>query len=220
MYNIRRLWGFHTMKLRFFDSINIEIPKNDIYKRLGYKDGITKLSLKQKDETEKYIRDAVFLLELKGVAGVIPIKEKSFSHVILATGDRFNGTLLASLVEKCDEVLLMGVTAGKKIIEAIQVSRDKNLTSGVVLDAVASESTDACFDWIQNLYNQELSRKNRRILSKRISCGYSDFSGEYQKTIYDILELKRLGLTLTKSFMLVPEKSATAITGIIGKENE
>ena len=207
------------MQLRFFDHINIEIPKGDIYRRLGYKNGITKLSAKQEQETEKYIRDAVLLLDLKGVAARISVKEKTDSKVVLATGDEIESSLLASLLKSSDDALLMGVTAGKKIIESIQRSRDNNLTSGVVFDAVASEMVDACFDWMRDLFNQELSRENKRLLPKRISCGYGDFQSKYQKTIYNILQLKRLDLTITKSFMLVPEKSATAITGIIGKDN-
>jgi len=207
------------MQLRFFDHISIEVPKDDIYKRLGYKNGITKLSPKQEQETEEYIKDAVLLLDLKGVAARVSVREKTDSKVILATGDEVESNLLASLLKNSDEALLMGVTAGKKIIESIQKSRDNNLTSGVVFDAVAGEMVDDCFDWIRDLFNQELSRENKHLLPRRISCGYGDFRSEHQKTIYDILQLKRLDLTITKSFMLVPEKSSTAITGIVGKNN-
>jgi cobalamin-dependent methionine synthase I len=52
------------------------------------------------------------------------------------------------------------------------------------------------------------------LTKKRISCGYSDFSIKYQKKFYKILNLKKLGISITKDYMLVPEKSAIAVLGI------
>ena len=108
----------------------------------------------------------------------------------------------------------MGVTAGGEVVAEIQRLQRDNMTEAVIFDAVASETTDACFDWMQEYLAQELVREGKHILSKRISCGYGDFSLEYQKAFYDLLGLKRFGITLTEAGMFKPEKTATAVTGI------
>ncbi|HEX7504838.1 MAG TPA: hypothetical protein VF336_06195 [Syntrophales bacterium] len=37
---------------------------------------------------------------------------------------------------------------------------------------------------------------------------------DHQKLFYDLLDLKRFGVDLTKNFILEPEKSVTAVAGI------
>ena len=71
--------------LRFFDSIHIEIPYQDIYKRLGYREGITKI--KEKDDKFKdYILDGLEFINLKAVALRIPIKKINLDKVIFKNG--------------------------------------------------------------------------------------------------------------------------------------
>jgi len=206
------------MKLQVFDPIYIETPKEKIYKRLGYHEGMTVLSYLERRETERLIDDALLYLNLRGVAGRIAIEEREASGIVLSGGVIFKGELVSAVFESCSELLCMGVTAGDNIGEAIHSYKDSDLTRSVVFDAVASECADACFDWIQTYFSRQLSREKRELITKRISCGYSDFSLEHQKSIYDLLELNRFGVRLTSEFVLVPEKSATAITGIRNNE--
>ena len=50
------------------------------------------------------------------------------------------------------------------------------------------------------------------ISSKRFSPGYGDFKLEYQADILKMLDTgKRIGLSLTDSFMLIPAKSVTGV---------
>jgi hypothetical protein len=109
----------------------------------------------------------------------------------------------------------MGATAGREIMNAIEEdATGANVTRGIVLDAAASEIVDDALDWIVDYFNQSLRRENRRLLGKRYSAGYGDLFLETQKVIYGLLQLDRIGIEITKSCMLIPEKSVTAITGI------
>jgi cobalamin-dependent methionine synthase I len=109
----------------------------------------------------------------------------------------------------------MGATAGREIINAIEAdATGANVTRGIVLDAAASEIVDASLDWIMDYFNQSLRRENRRLLGKRYSAGYGDLLLQTQKAMYRLLQLDRIGIEITDSSMLVPEKSVTAITGI------
>lgn len=205
------------MQLYNFASIPPPSVTERIYARMGFREGKTKVSQEKIDLYERYMREALGLLELKGVAARWPITRRSPVRVEIGEA-AFDSKLLASLAGTCGELLGMAVTAGAKIVEAIHSCEKNDLTRSVVYDATASEVVDGCFDWIQKYMQQTLRPENRQLLAKRISCGYADFSLSNQKIFFQLLQLDTLGITLTESFMLVPEKSASAVTGILAYE--
>ena len=203
------------MKVDFFDTISIASPKKQIYSRLGYSQGKTKLANKQKDKVEQYINEAQGLINLKGVAGMTSIEEVESSKIFLSEGIVFESKSLLELLGDCQGVLLMGATAGGEIIEAItQDSSGNDMMRAVVFDATASETVDSALGWITNYFNRSLSRLNQHLPPRRFSAGYGDFSLENQRVIYEALNLEKIGVSLTKTFMLVPEKSVTAVCGV------
>jgi len=133
----------------------------------------------------------------------------------LAHHINFASKKLASFLRECRETVLMGATAGTAIIEAIQEETHRgNLSTAVIYDATASEMVDATLDWIMNYINRIMQREAKKLLPRRFSAGYADFDLQNQKVIYEILQMNRLGVTITPDFILIPEKSVTAISGI------
>ncbi len=203
------------MNVNFFKHIIIPPPTPRIYARLGYSQSKTKLNQQQKDEIEKYIQEALTFIELKGSAIRIPINKINKSKTTLQKGIIFKSKDLVKLFANSKEILIMGATAGNNIMKAIKDnSRQKDLTRAVIFDAVASEIVDDVLPWIINYYNRELARENKHLTKRRFSAGYGDFALENQKTIYNTLKMKQLGVTLTKNYILIPEKSVTAVAGI------
>ncbi|MCK4912555.1 MAG: methionine synthase [Candidatus Omnitrophica bacterium] len=209
------------MKIEYFNPITISTPKDRIYSRLGYAKGVTKLSDKQREEVEDYIEGALEIIELKGVGVILPIKEVVDSKIILTEDISFGSEALAEFLANSQEVLLMAATSGAKIAKVVsEDSAGKDITAAVVFDAVASEMTDSALSWIINYFNRQLSRENKQLTSRRFSAGYGDFSLENQKIIYDFLKLEQLGISLSDNYMLIPEKSVTAISGIGFKQED
>lgn len=201
--------------LHFFMSIHIPVPRKDIYRRLGYRRGITQVNDDLKRKIEDAIEYALTLIQLKGAGMRIPIQEMGQSKIILSKSIVFESKDLAKMLRDCEEILLMGATAGNDIIDAIREDTDANdLTRGVVLDAVASEMVDASLDWIINYFNHELRRENKQIIKRRFSAGYGDFMLENQNLIYNILDLGHIGIRINESCIFMPEKSVTAVGGI------
>ncbi|MCD6152711.1 MAG: hypothetical protein J7J07_02215 [Syntrophobacterales bacterium] len=199
----------------FFNSINISAPGREIFRRLGYRKGITRIGEDQKEIIEDYIEYALSLIHLRGAGRRISIKEKSFSNIVLSNGITFKSKGLSKMIGDCKEIILMGATAGDDVIESIRGDTEANqLTRGVVLDAVASEMVDASLDWIVDYFNRDLRRENKRLTKSRFSAGYGDFILENQKVIYDTLQLERIGVQINENYILTPEKSVTAVAGI------
>ncbi len=204
----------------FFDSIIIETPREKIYRRLGYRKGVTALPASREAEVERHISEALVKISLRGVGLRIALSGKNDSQVILA-GEEGRETLksrrLAGFFSGCSEALLMGATAGSEVVRAIEEDTAGNrLTRGVVFDAAASEMVDASLDWIMSYFAGQLRRENKVLTEKRFSAGYGDFHLENQGIMFRLLELEKIGVQITKSLVLIPEKSVTAVAGVKG----
>jgi len=199
-----------------FDAIPLRTPVREIYRRLGWRAGRTELPDDRRREVDRHIREAESLIRLRGAARRIPVDAPEDGRIVLPGGEVLASRKLSRLLEGCPEVLLLAATAGGEIVAA--ASRETaagNATLGVVLDAAASEITDAALDWMVAYFNGVLLREGRRLLKRRYSPGYGDLALESQRVLFAFLELSRIGVSLTEHSLLVPEKSVIALTGIL-----
>jgi hypothetical protein len=200
-----------------FQTIRIPVPHKAVYARLGFRKGQTRIKAEEQRMVDQYIEDARRDIGLKGAARSLPIRQAGKEQTVLDGGYSFSGRALSHMLAGSTQVLLMGATAGPLIVKAIsEAASSQDLTRAVVLDAAASEMTDAALDWIMSYMNQELMRRSLTLTRRRFSAGYGDFSLENQKTLYDLLRMDIIGVAITQSCMLIPEKSVTAIAGIRG----
>ena len=201
----------------FLEKISIDPPREKIYQRLGFKKRTTQIPASRQKETDSFINEASYLISLKGSLLRLAIVHNDGEKIILAGGLTFASKKLSAFLRDCREAVLMGATAGGAIMEAIkEKTRQDDLAAAVVYDAAASEMTDAGLDWIMDYLNQQIRREGKTLLPRRFSAGYADFHLENQKAIYEILQMGTIGVTITSSFILLPEKSVTAISGICG----
>lgn len=198
------------------EMIILDPPMAKIYSRLGFKKKSTSLSSAQQQETDRHIQEAVSLICLQGLFLRLPIHKNDGRKVELTSDLSFNSAKLARFLGDCREAVLMGATAGSSIMEAIREKTGQgNMTAGVVYDATASEMVDAAIDWIMDYINRQLRRESKHLLPRRFSAGYGDLALDNQKEIHKKLQLEKIGVSLTSSCLLVPEKSVTAISGIL-----
>ncbi|MCP4649388.1 MAG: methionine synthase [PVC group bacterium] len=203
------------MKVNIFEQINVTVPQERIYSRLGYAKGKTQVSKEQIEQTEQYIDQALSVITLKGAAVRIDITDFSDALVSLTNGSVLASRDLAEFLSGSKEVLFMGATSGLEIMRLITENAEgKDVTAAVVFDAVASEMTDAALGWMMNYFNNELRRENKVLTKRRFSAGYGDFGLENQKLICDLLEMEKLGVKVSETSILIPEKSVTAVAGI------
>ena len=199
----------------FLEKISIDPPCEKIYQRLGFKKRTTQISEIQQEETDRFIQEASFLISLKGSLLRLAIKHNDGEKIILAGGLTFASKKLSAFLSDCQETVFMAATAGSAIMEAIkEKTRQDDLAAAVVYDATASEMADAGLDWIMDYLNQQIRREGKTLLPRRFSAGYADFNLENQKSIYDTLQMEKIGVTINSNFILLPEKSVTAISGI------
>jgi hypothetical protein len=201
--------------LRDFPNIRVTVPTRKIYKRLGYRTDSTLLDQASAAEMESAIAEAYNIIVLKGRALRLPVTKQDQHSLELNSTLRLTSDKLSHFFSSCEEALLMAATCGSEIIQEIkELTENNNQTRAVIYDAAASELADLALDWIMELYSRELLHEGKNILTRRYSAGYGDFKLENQIYFYNLLQLDTMGVTLTDSFVLTPEKTVTALTGI------
>ena len=107
----------------------------------------------------------------------------------------------------CEEDALFGATLGVNVDRQIQRYEVSDIAKAVILQACAAAYLEEYCDRIQ----EEIEGETR----PRFSPGYGDFLLEHQDDVLGMLDApKRIGLTRTEGYMLIPTKSVTAVIGI------
>jgi hypothetical protein len=168
---------------------------------------------------EQGMKQAKILSHPTGLYLPLKIFHRTSDSVVLENNTHFQSKSLSRLLQNSEEIVLMAATTGPEIVDAIMNEvTQKDAALGLILDAVASQTTDAVLDWMMVYLNAILAKKGRKLTRHRYSPGYGDLPLIYQKPIFETLRLSKLGLKLTEKYMLVPEKSVIAIAGIEPKE--
>ena len=156
--------------------MRVPLPMKAIYKRLGFKKGVTELKPAEEDKLVATINEALRVVHLKGAACMLDLVRVDQSGVELEDKTVFTSSALAGMLSGCEQVLLMGATAGQAIMEEISsATQSENLTRAVILDAVASEMTDSGLDWIMDYMNQDLMRKAQAPYKGPVFCRLRGF---------------------------------------------
>ena len=203
--------------IRSFSCIPVKIPRYKIFKRLGYNSRLTEVPAGMMDEVEGLLERASDLIRLKAVclrSGLI-MHDDGEGLTISEGGAHAVSRKLCGFLSGSDELILMGITGGSEITDEIRKLQEQGrMTAAVVLDAAAGEIVDDGFNYLSGLYSRELLREGRLLTDRRFSAGYGDFDITFQKDIYRMLKLESLGIEITESCMLLPEKTVTAVYGI------
>ncbi|XCP83905.1 vitamin B12 dependent-methionine synthase activation domain-containing protein [Roseburia hominis] len=120
----------------------------------------------------------------------------------------------------CREVVIFGATLGPAVDVLIRRYSLTEMARAVVLQACAAAFLEEYCDQIQKEIGEVLAKEGK-YLRPRFSPGYGDFDIHHQEDILRMLDTaKKIGLTMTDSYMLTPTKSVTALIGIsTTKEN-
>ncbi|MBQ9008071.1 MAG: methionine synthase [Clostridia bacterium] len=124
------------------------------------------------------------------------------------------GRDIRQLLRSCRQAVLFAATLGADADRLIARTMLRNGGNGLVMDAVASAMIEA----VCNQAETELARHRENVgqyLTDRFSPGYGDMPLSDGGRICTLLETpKRIGLTVTGSGIMLPQKSVTAVLGI------
>lgn len=201
--------------VKYLEYIPVEPSRNLILARLGYRKGITAISERDNLFIDSAVKKALLSCNARGAFCRDNIYERSEYRVVLENGIELISEKLSAFLYHSSEIVFMSSTVGREIGDKItEEMNNGNASLGLIYDAVASQVVDAALDWMMNFINKTIKIKGKALTRRRFSPGYGDLNLYHQKVIYDILDLKRIDISITEKFMLEPEKSVIAIAGI------
>lgn len=123
------------------------------------------------------------------------------------------GKSIAAHLQESSDVYLLCATLGIESERMLMRNQASSITDGMILDSCLSAFVEEAADACEEMIRSEISKE--RALTFRFSPGYGDLCLDIQKEMIRFLNWDRiLGVTLTKSMMMVPSKSIIAIIGV------
>lgn len=122
----------------------------------------------------------------------------------------FHSKRLADTVKGCSRVCIFGATLGTECDRLLRTYSRADISKSMVLQACLASKIEEVCDGLEDTL-----KADGMSLRQRYSPGYFDLDIKENKEIFDMIELtKRIGITLTDTYQMVPTKSVTAIIGI------
>ena len=190
-----------------------ELNYNEILKYLGFRGQA--ISKELDDQIRRCMEETKKCCVPRLVYGIFSLREHEKG--VFAGSLFLEGGDIKSLLKESDRAVLLAATAGSEIsghIAKVQVA-DKG--SALIMDACASAAVENVCNNFEADLKEEL-KKNSLYLTDRFSPGYGDLPLSLQKDFCAVLNTqRRIGLTVTDNFLMIPQKSVTAIMGISKK---
>ena len=184
------------------------VNRNEVLKYLGYKGGAT---------DEKTINDIQRISE-----DVIKTAQPAVTYMVFDIEDNFcfsgtnfipGGNDIKKMLEGCKKAVLMAATLGMEIEKKLRAIQITDMYSALIFDCCASSAIENVCDNFQNELEEKVNKQGL-FLTDRFSPGYGDMPLECQKTLCTVLDTqKKAGIALSRSGLMIPVKSVTAIMG-------
>ena len=117
------------------------------------------------------------------------------------------------------KMILMAATLGPEVEFAIRKAQIRDVSDALIMDSCASTLVEELCDRIEAEFRTEYEKEGL-YLSTRYSPGYGDMPISVQRefTVY-MDTVRRIGLNVSESGIMIPRKSVTAIKAITKEKN-
>ncbi|MGN0169997.1 MAG: vitamin B12 dependent-methionine synthase activation domain-containing protein [Lachnospiraceae bacterium] len=189
------------------------INRNEVLKYIGYTGGDVEEKLEEdirscSREVMEYARPRVSYR----------VFELEQDYCLRGTDFIPGGQDVKQMLSGCDQVVLMAATIGSDIEKLTRRYEVDDLYKALILDACASSAIENVCDNFQEELTQKVGEQGK-YLTDRFSPGYGDMPFEQQHQVCAILNTeKTIGVSLSKSGIMIPRKSVTAVMGISDTE--
>jgi len=117
---------------------------------------------------------------------------------------------LAKNLSDCNEAFVFAVTLGHGVERLLSGLCRISPADFFIADAVSSAIAESVCDIAEERI------KGGLLCKSRFSPGYGDFDISVQRSVLDVLNAEKLlGITLTDGVLMLPQKSITAVLGIV-----
>jgi hypothetical protein len=189
------------------------VDKDKILSRIGYSDEYEP-SARIVSLVDEYIDNYQDL--------IAPSYSYTYRYIESVNGNRidigdlivFESKTVARLLERCDMVAVFALTIGNYLEELVAYLAENSLmVQATVLDAIGSGAVENLAGDVEERIKRD-ANGGGLITSRRFSPGYCDWKVSQQRMVFRALNGDTGGVSLTKSMLMMPQKSVSGIIGI------
>ena len=190
------------------EDLSVELDRRDVWASLGSRDR-TVASLE--DEVSRQIEHGCELCEPRGLLARLEVAQVGRGGVSFVGGRELEGKFLAHCFEGAGEAIFLVVTIGPALeAQVARLFAEGNDLEAMVVDAVGTASITSAFNRVTSWLCEQAADSGRQagmVLGPGQS--YWDITG--QRTIFQVVPASRIGLELTDSCFMVPQKSHSGV---------
>lgn len=195
------------------DPLAVTLPEAAVWSRLGRNRFLSHIDPAMEVKLKLAMLRAEAMCRPCGRWCLLPVTCEAEAVIRLGGDWQIVSPAFAEFAAGADFLWLGAVTVGDKVSGLVNAVPD-DLASSVVYDAVGSECADQALENLQLLASQTLRRYDLELSCRRFSIGYGAVELKHQQRVFDWLKLEDLGMSLTGSFIMQPEKSVTAFARV------
>ena len=192
----------------FYSNKNLIIPRKEI---LRY------MSCKQEDDCVKSLIDRLLPVVAESVCprgSFVYLPVECCGDGVYVGGEYLKSESLKNNLKDCNFAVIFALSCGISIDMLIKKHSAKSALEAFCINATATAAIEEYADRFCMEMAKEV-QKEGLYTYPRFSPGYGDVSLEVQRHFFSLLPCtQRIGLTLTDSLVMAPEKSVTAFIGM------
>lgn len=200
--------------------MNITIDKTEVLRYLGCKGQTIDQTTEQ--AVEKGIAQLLAAAKPRYTYRVFEtefLPERAEVH-LTGSGVCLQGEDIMRHLKHSPKCALLGATLGIEADNLIRIAQNTGMLEAVVLDACATDFIEKVCDKAEEEIIA-LAEKEGFSTTFRYSPGYGDLPLEVQPTVCAALDtLRRIGVTVSDSLIMIPRKSVTAVIGFTTEASE
>ena len=201
------------------DRLPWALPRRNILARLGYRTGLTRLPEAEERRLDGDLARLAALCRDTRAVFLAPLAvqvDEAAGVTTVEGGWRIECPGVARMLRGARALWLGAATLGDAITAEVRARITAQDAAGAAIaDAVGGECADAAMDALQDYARQRLLPLGFALASCRFSPGYGGWALEAQREIHRRLALGELGVSLSESCILLPEKTVTAIAPLL-----
>ena len=187
-----------------------KLNQNEALRYLGYGQNAPDIKVQELlDECEEVL---LSIAKPRFVYKVFDIESVQGGVKVLNTNLVMPGNAIKDHLEDCEKAVLMGVTISMDVDRLLRKTQVNDMARALIVDSLASVAVEQACNKVEEFIKKELVEYNQ---TWRFGVGYGDLSLDIQGEFLDVINApKIIGLSASKSNMLIPTKSVTAIIGL------
>lgn len=210
---------FEGEKIAFLKNIPIKIPSDLVLSRLKYAKHKTKADSKILSFISDVIDEGYSLVEAKAVYEIFNVRIIGDRIKLAERAFTIKSRSLAKHLDGASKMALFVCTIGNDLPDKVDEYVERTqIARAAILDAVGSEAAEALAEKVDDLIAKKANGSGYSTVM-RFSPGYGDWTIFDQKKILKILKAERIGVKITKSCIMIPEKSVTACIGMVKRSS-